>query len=123
MRKALAGAVVLLSLVMSSLMLLAAPASAAEQTVTVQDNRFDPQSKSVNVGDTIRWTNEGTATHNVTFDPPLGANLGDMGPASTAPNNQSVSPVFTTAGTFTYFCRFHQSQGMTGTVVVAGGST
>ena len=48
MRKALAGAVVLLSLVMSSLMLLAAPASAAEQTVTVQDNRFDPQSKSVN---------------------------------------------------------------------------
>ena len=95
MRKALAGAVVLLSLVMSSLVLFAAPASAAEQTVTVRDNSFDPQSKSVNVGDTIRWTNEGTATHNVTFDPPLGANLGDMGPASTAPNNQSVSPVFT----------------------------
>jgi len=116
MRKALAGAVVLLSLTMSSLMLLAAPASAIEQTVTVRDNSFDPQSKSVNVGDTIRWTNQGANTHNVTFDAPLSANVGDMTPGTSV-----SSPVFTTAGTFTYFCRFHQSLGMTGTVVVGGG--
>jgi plastocyanin len=123
MRKALAGAVVLLSLVLSSLILLAAPASAAEQTVTVRDNVFDPISKSVNINDTIRWTNQGSNTHNVTFDPPLAANLGDMGPASSSPNNQSVSPAFTTAGTFTYYCRFHQSSGMRGTVVVGGAGT
>lgn len=116
MRKALAGAVVLLSLVMSSLMLLAAPASALEQTVTVRDNSFDPATKNVNLGDTIKWTNSGANTHNVTFDAPLTANLGDMSPGGSV-----FSPAFTTPGTFTYFCRFHQSSGMRGTVVVGGG--
>ena len=115
MRKALAGAVVLLSLVMSSLMLLVSPASALEQTVAVRDNSFDPTTKNVSLGDTIKWTNSGSNTHNVTFDPPLTANLGDM-----TPGGSVFSPAFTTAGTFTYFCRFHQSSGMRGTVVVGG---
>jgi plastocyanin len=118
MRKALAGAVVLLSLVLSSVMLLAAPASALEQTVTVRDNSFDPTSKTVSLGDTIKWTNSGANTHNVTFDPPLTANLGDM-----TPGGSVFSPAFTTPGTFTYFCRFHQSSGMRGTVVVGGSTT
>jgi plastocyanin len=121
MRKALAGAVVLLSLT-TTFMLLAAPVHAAEQTVAVRDNLFDPATKSVNVGDTVRWTNSSTVTtHNVTFDAPLSANLGDMAPGGGS-GSQSVSPAFTTAGTFTYFCRFHQASGMRGTIVVGGGT-
>ena len=117
MRKALAGAVVLLSLIMSSFMLLGAPAGAAEQTVTARDNVFDPATKTVNVGDTIKWTNSGSTTHNVSFDPPLGpVSVGDMTPGSSV-----TSPAFPTAGTFTYFCKFHASQGMRGTIVVGGG--
>ena len=89
------------------------PASAVEQTVVVRDNFFDPATKTINVNDTVRWTNNGANTHNVTFDAPLSTNLGDM-----APGTSVVSSPFPSAGTFTYFCRFHVSQGMRGTIVV-----
>lgn len=117
MRKALAGAVVLLSLIITFALVLASPASAIEQSVDIRDNVFDPATKNINVGDTVRWTNRGTNTHNVTFDAPLGTNLGD-----TTANTSSVSPAFNTPGTFTYFCRFHTAAGMRGTIVVGGGT-
>jgi len=117
MRKALAGAVVLLSL-LTSFALFALPAGAVEQAVTARDFAFDPATKNVNVGDTIRFTNTSTTTtHNVTFETPSNTNLGDMSPGGSV-----VSPAFPTAGTFTYFCRFHVAQGMRGTVIVGSGT-
>src|SRR5207247_9688055 len=102
MRNALAGAVVLLSLVMSSLMLLAAPVSAAEVAVTATDFQFNPSTANANVGDTIRFTNVGPSNHRVVFDAPLGTDLGEM--STTPPANTSVSPMFTQAhvGTVPY---------------------
>ena len=117
MRKALAGAVVLLSL-LTSFALFALPAGAVEQTVTARDFLFDPATKNVNVNDTIRFTNASTTTtHNVTFETPSTTNLGNM-----APGGSVLSPAFPNAGTFTYFCNIHPSQ-MRGTVIVGSGTT
>jgi alpha-L-fucosidase len=116
MRKALAGAVVLLSLTMSSMMLLTAPASAAEQTVTARDFSFDPATKNVNVNDNVKFTNASTTTtHNVSFETPTATNVGNMPPGGSV-----SSPGFPQAGTFTYFCNIHPTQ-MRGTVVVGSG--
>lgn len=38
---------------------LAAAASAATMTVEMRDNTFQPQTITVNVGDTVTWTNVG----------------------------------------------------------------
>jgi plastocyanin len=90
---------------------------------------------TVSVGTTVVWTNQANdVPHNIYF-PPLGqqppagppfiagssattydgtavANSAVLGPG------QSYSLTFTKAGTFKYFCLFHDDEGMTGTVTV-----
>ncbi len=64
---------------------------------------------------TVRFTNQGTVRHNVTFpefgyshDLPVGEvlEIKDLGQKLGGP------------GTYSFFCRFHESFGMTGTVIV-----
>ncbi len=77
---------------------------------------FSPSAVHVPVGGVVMWTNNGMMTHSVTsgtggtpdgqFDQnPLGA-------------SSSVCLKFTAAGTFNYFCRYHYTSGMTGSVTV-----
>lgn len=106
---ALAAAAV--ALLVGGLLFLAAPASAASHDVTVQNFAYNPASITVQVGDTVTWTNQDAVPHTVTaddgsFDQPLNASGG------------TATITFTKPGTFTYHCTIHPS--MHGTVVVEG---
>ncbi|MCC9078157.1 plastocyanin/azurin family copper-binding protein [Litorilinea aerophila] len=90
-------------------------APAAEITVRVGDNFFEPALITVNVGDTVTWVRE-SGIHSVTaddgsFEQPLGGNW------------STFSHTFTQAGTFRYYCEAHggpNGVGMAGTVIVQG---
>ena len=84
--------------------------SAMTTNVVFQDYSFTPQTVTIQVGDTIVWTNAG-GVHTVTGDgtDPF------CGPNAIA---TSCSETFTNAGTFPYHCNFHQFLGMVGTVIV-----
>jgi len=82
--------------------------------VTIVDFAFSPLSITVNVGDTVRWTNTGTFAHTSTSGAvwPTWDGIWDSGPLF---NGQSFSFTFTQPGTFPYFCLPH---GFSGTVIV-----
>lgn len=87
-------------------------ATAATFTVSMQNLQYNPATLNVNVGDTVRWTNNETngVVHSVTG-----------GPLSSDVNaGESFSFTFTSAGTVNYRCRFHPD--MLGTVEVSGTS-
>jgi MYXO-CTERM domain-containing protein len=83
--------------------------ASADTGVTIVDFEFAPASVTVNVGDTVTWTNDGPTPHSATstngaFD----TGIMDAG--------QSGSHTFNEAGTFSYICTPHPN--MKGTVVV-----
>jgi plastocyanin len=73
--------------------------------------RFSPSSITVASGDTVTWTNSGSA--------PAGHTVTGSGLASgTLHSGQSYSHTFTSPGTFSYICSIHPF--MKGTVTVTG---
>ena len=90
--------------------LVPSAALAASQTVTIQNFTFVPSIATVNVGESVTWTNKDPIGHTATanngaFDKPV-------------PANGSVTIAFSVAGTYAYHCSIHPS--MTGTIVVLG---
>lgn len=79
----------------------------------MEDFSFQPASITVNVGDSVTWTNADEAPHSATAD----EGSFDTG---TFGKGESRSHQFTEAGTFTYFCRPHPSMKGTVRVVAAG---
>ena len=98
------------------LVLSATSVLAATRAVSIVDLDFEPSSVRISVGDTVVWTNNGEAPHNVHFR---------NGPASEIlDNGERYSRRFNDAGTYEYICDVHPS--MNGRVVVAaagGGAT
>jgi len=95
---------------------------AATVEVSIVNFKFVPQSVTINVGDTIRWTNNGTVQHTTTS----GTNCTKDGKwdSGLLSPGQTFSFVFNAAGNFPYYCIPHcLSAGMTGTVIVSGGSS
>ena len=98
---------------------LASPTAAATFNVTIEDYYFAPQNQTVQVGDTVAWTNNGTQSHDVNFEAGFGSGL----TASFAPNT-TWSHTFTQVGVFKYHCLAHSPAGfdppnvMIGRVVV-----
>jgi plastocyanin len=88
-------------------------AAAAEITVNIRDFNFNPANLTVQVGDVVRWENNGGVPHTTSST----TGIWDSGPL--APGGV-FSQQFTTAGTFQYACRIHPS--MQGTIVVQGGA-
>ena len=78
--------------------------------------QFSPDSLTINIGDTVRWTNT-SGFHNVnatTVDFPNNPdNFGNSIAASWTFNH-----IFTISGTYEYQCDAHYSMGMTGVIVV-----
>lgn len=104
--------------VLTMLMLLptvgAAPVGAETKTVSMKDFKFDPKTITVNVGDTVNWTNNDAAAHTAQADD------GSFNSADLA-TGKSYSFTFAKAGTFAYYCKFHggpNGAGMAATVVV-----
>jgi plastocyanin len=84
----------------------------ATTTVTISDFAFSPADIAVKKGDTVTWTNNDAAAHNVAEtdgrDGPKSGNLN---------KGESYSFTFNDVGTFKYNCSIHPQ--MTGTVTVA----
>ena len=69
-------------------------------TVPIKGFAFTPAEITIKVGQTITWTNNDPAPHNVT------ANDGSF-KSETLTNGQSYSHTFDKAGTYDYVCTFH----------------
>ena len=97
---------------------VAAKVSGVPANVNVSETdalKFAPISATAKVGDVIQWKNDGTALHNVVFD-------NQLVPSSDPMNQGDTFEVkFTQAGTYTYVCKFHETQNMRGTITVTGG--
>jgi len=92
----------------------AAPLTAA-QTVNAKDFKFNPQSITINVGDTITWQNGDTTEHTATADD------GSFNTDDIEAGKASKTITFDKAGTFAYYCKYHGGpggKGMSGTIVV-----
>jgi plastocyanin len=88
-------------------------AIAADQDVAISGFTFSPSTVTINVGDSVTWTNSDAQAHTATGN---GWDTGDLG------NGESGSITFQSAGTFDYQCTIHPA--MTGRVVVrAAGAT
>jgi LPXTG-motif cell wall-anchored protein len=88
--------------------------AAASGSVTIVDFNFSPGTITINVGDTVTWSNDGPTPHSATSS--NGAFDTGIFPAG-----QSRSHTFNEAGTFSYICTPHPN--MRGTVVVQGAQT
>lgn len=114
----------------------AAPSHAIVNRFIV-DTNVDDSSITVPVGSTVTWTNQSNnAPHTVTFPiagqplpalpgdpftPPMGGSTYDgtqVTNSGVLGAGQSYSLTFTKAGTFVYYCLFHDGEGMAGTIVV-----
>lgn len=89
-------------------------AQAAQSSVTIKGFAFSPTPLTVNVGDTVTWTNMDTAPHNATADNG-GFKTADM------QQGQSASVTVTTPGTYTYICTIHPN--MKATLIVQAATT
>lgn len=117
-------------LVIGSLVLVAAPASATSYEVKMGSDSgllvFEPSTVTVKPGDTVTWVNNKMAPHNVIFD--ASGIPGDKGLADkishddlTFAPGESYGTTFTDdmpAGTYTYYCAPHRGAGMVGKVVL-----
>jgi plastocyanin len=90
----------------------AAKQNAATVNVEIGDNFFKEANVTVNVGDTVTWTNKGQRPHDVTAD-----NQSFKSPPRMM-NGATFSFTFTTPGTYTYICTIHAGQN--GTITVQG---
>lgn len=86
------------------------PGNQNQANVSVVDNAFQPSAANVAAGGTVRWTWNGSASHNVTFDD---ASVGN----SATQTNGTFERTFADAGDFTYYCTIH-GRAMSGTVRV-----
>lgn len=102
--------VALASGLIAALGLAAAPVLAADSAVSIAGFAFGPGSVSIEVGDTVTWTNDDNAPHTATA-------AGDFDTGTIAVG-ESASVTFDTAGTYDYVCSIHPT--MSGTVIVAG---
>lgn len=85
---------------------------------------FSPSTVTIKVGDTVRWTWDGSGHNVVSGTGGVADNKfcspSDTGCATAATSTTGAiySHTFTTAGAFPYFCKPHALAGMTGSVTV-----
>ncbi len=84
-------------------------ALAATHFVDIEDDVFLPRLLTVDVGDTVTWTNQTGSAHSVVADD--GSFASTAGGASFIPFGQSFSHTFTAAGLNPYFCQLHGGPG------------
>lgn len=94
-----------------AILIAATAATAATIAVNIQGFAFTPQNLTINVGDTVVWTQNDATTHTVTSTAsPFDLNSGNLSQTST------YSHTFNSAGSFPYRCNIHTS--MTGSITV-----
>jgi LPXTG-motif cell wall-anchored protein len=112
---------VLVALAAVFLLVLSASAASAASVSMTDNLTYEPSTVTISAGDSVTWTNVGTAPHTVTADD------GSFDSSPACPGNinecigggESYTHTFSTAGTFGYTCKVHGAA-MSGTVVVQG---
>ncbi|MEM9807929.1 MAG: plastocyanin [Cyanobacteria bacterium P01_D01_bin.56] len=125
--RAIGALVVTAALVFAGTVFNAAPAYATDHTVKMGSDagllQFEPATITIKAGDSVTWTNNKMAPHNVIFDPagvPGGKDVADalsQEQLTFAPG-ESYSSTFTDPGEYSYFCAPHRGAGMVGKVIV-----
>jgi plastocyanin len=96
------------------LLLAPTPAAAATQAVTMAQYSFGPAALTVHVGDTVTWTNQDQAPHDVTTtSAPVALH------SPTLSTGQSWTYTFTQPGAYAYICSIHPDMKARITVLAA----
>lgn len=104
------------TMVIAMLLLVAVGATAATHTVTQSGVSFSPAEITITVGDTVEWvwtSGFHTVTNGTGAADPNAGTLFDFNFSG-----DNVAYEFTAAGDYPYFCRPHESMGMTGMIHV-----
>jgi plastocyanin len=86
------------------------PVAATTRDVAITSTGFSPSSITIKAGDTVRWTNQDTTTHDAMADDHASWGSPNL------PPGKVWSHIFGQAGTFGYHCHIHPE--MTGTIQV-----
>ena len=102
-------------LVMSVILAMMSSVSAENYDISITDDmKFNPEDLTINVGDTVTWTNNDGMGHTATStDGPASFDSGNIASGGT------WSFTFTEVGTYEYKCDYHSSMTATITVVQA----
>lgn len=87
-------------------------------SIYIDDNYFDPPNIKVPVGTRITWQDYGYNSHTVTSGEVAQPKAGGMFDSGTLSYGAQFTVTLNQAGTVKYYCRFHGSMGMTGTITV-----
>jgi plastocyanin len=85
--------------------------TSGEVRIAMEDNHFQPSSLSVASGSELELDNEGQSPHTFTID-------GQDVDTQVAAGGQDTITLDLAPGTYAFFCRFHQSLGMKGSITV-----
>jgi len=94
--------------------------------VSMTDDAFVPPTITINAGDEVTWKNPALLLHTITFDPAQAADKSNIKlPPGVQPfgsadlsEEDTFSHQFIEKGTYAYVCKYHESMGMKGIVVV-----
>jgi amicyanin len=86
----------------------AGQAQAKTYDVSIKNHGFNPAKLTISAGDTVTWTNNDPAPHDVDFE--------SMGKSPVLKKGETYSKTFNQPGTYDYDCDIHPY--MRGTVVV-----
>jgi plastocyanin len=101
---------------------------ATDATVAAVDTRFDPDTVSIETGDKVTWTVNGSQPHNIKGGCPPGEEECIPGPAEDLAWTSYATPLvftgtyertFNKPGIYRYYCQAHTAQ-MQGTIEVTG---
>ena len=95
-----------------ALLVLGAPAFAAETAVDQRDLKFVPDTVTIHAGDSVRFTDSDHITHNITIDNPDGTSS-DKGMDTFG---QDIVVSFAKPGVYHVHCKIHPMMMMTITV-------
>ena len=106
-----------IALVLSVILMVIPSVSAEDYDISITDDmKFNPEDLTINVGDTVTWTNNDGMGHTATStDGPASFDSGNIATGAT------WSFTFTEAGTYDYKCNYHSSMTATITVVESDG--
>ena len=114
---------VLLAVLVVSVVLPLVPvpdAQAGEASIVIEPRLFTPQVMTIHTGDRVTWSNRDNVEHFLTsagpMARPVARSVEDLEFHQLLEPENDYSHVFTTPGTYPYFCAIHL--GMSGTVVV-----
>ncbi len=86
-----------------------------DDQVWMQNTSFNAKNKTITAGTKITWVNKDSFNHTVTSG--TAGNPDGLFDSGSLGSGGTFSYTFTTAGTYNYYCRIHQSV-MTGKIVV-----